>query len=107
MQSHGNYFAHNMARRKESIGAAPSARNAAGWTKEFIICCLHERGITLRGLDRDFGYCPNTIQFALRKPWEKAERIIAKAIGVPPETIWPERYRSRRARASQRKASAR
>lgn len=28
----------------------------------------------------------------LRRPWLQAERIIADALGVPPEQIWPSRY---------------
>ncbi|WP_404873652.1 transcriptional regulator [Klebsiella pneumoniae] len=31
--------------------------------------------------------------FALNRRWPKGERLIAEALGVAPETIWPSRYR--------------
>ncbi|WP_233358209.1 helix-turn-helix domain-containing protein [Vibrio cholerae] len=30
-------------------------------------------------------------------PWPKGERIIAEAIGMTPQEVWPSRYRSLRA----------
>lgn len=42
------------------------------------------------------GYTPSMITKALRQPYPNAERLIAAAIGVPPETIWPSRYDGRR-----------
>lgn len=32
------------------------------------------------------------MSMAIWRPWPKAERIIAEALGVPPEQIWPSRY---------------
>jgi len=81
-----------MSEAEQSTSAARSARNASGWSNQFIVYRLHERGTSLRKLDADNGYSPNTLQSALRRRWPKAERIIAAAIGVRPETIWPSRY---------------
>lgn len=41
------------------------------------------------------GLSPNTLRSALAAPYLKGERIIAAAIGVKPEEIWPERYAAR------------
>ena len=47
---------------------------------------------SLRQLSEDNNLSPNTLAQALQRPYPKAERIIAAAIGVPPKTIWPSRY---------------
>ena len=68
------------------------------WHPADIVAALWKRGITLRRLSRDNGYsrCLNT---ALREPWLQAEQIIAEAIGIPAEEIWPTRYTRDRSRA--------
>ncbi len=38
---------------------------------------------------------PNTLGKALDAPYLKGERIIAAAIGVPAEEIWPSRFEKR------------
>jgi Ner family transcriptional regulator len=87
-----------MSGAEQSTSAARSARKGGGWSNQFIVYRLHERGTSLRKLDAANGYSPNTLQSALRRPWPKAERIIAAAIGVRPETIWPSRYNATKSR---------
>lgn len=41
------------------------------------------------------GLSPNTLKGALTSPYPKAERIIADALGLTPEEIWPQRYAAR------------
>jgi len=65
---------------------------AADWHKADIICCLWKRGTSVQRLSRQNGYHPNALHLALRRPWPKAERIIARALGVTPQIIWPSRY---------------
>lgn len=69
--------------------------NSHDWHPADVIAELHKRGWSLRTLGRAHGYSPHSLRLALRHPWPKAERIIAKAIGVPPQEIWPSRYLSR------------
>ena len=38
------------------------------------------------------GYSRNSLRNALYRPYPKAERIIAGAIGVEASDIWPSRY---------------
>lgn len=62
------------------------------WHVADIKASLEKAGWTLRGLSTHHGFSPNSIRMALRGPWPNAEKIIAAAIGVTPETIWPSRY---------------
>ena len=67
------------------------------WKPIDIKYALHKKGLSLRKLSRDNGYQnPNSVCKAFQKPWPKAEGIIAKALGVKPEIIWPSRYDGRR-----------
>jgi len=62
------------------------------WHVADIKCALEKKGWSLSRLSRKRGYSRNSCQMALYIPWPKMERIIADAIGVPPQTIWPSRY---------------
>jgi Ner family transcriptional regulator len=43
----------------------------------------------------------------MHRPYPRAERLIAQAIGVPPETIWPARYAERGKDSTRRGANPR
>ena len=62
------------------------------WHKADIKCALEKRGYTFFRLSRLNGYADTSIQMVIHHPWPKAERIVAAAIGVPPQQIWPSRY---------------
>ncbi|EAU5655750.1 transcriptional regulator [Salmonella enterica] len=62
------------------------------WPSADIKAELEKRGVSLRELSRRNGLSAQTIGNALRYKYPKAQRIIAEAIGVPPEEIWPSRY---------------
>ncbi|MFP4131299.1 MAG: transcriptional regulator [Thiohalospira sp.] len=69
------------------------------WHRADIVAALRKSGWTLRRLATHHGYkSPTTLKHALDRPWPKGERLIAAAIGIPPESIWPERYRARATR---------
>ncbi|MGI2800166.1 helix-turn-helix domain-containing protein [Photobacterium damselae subsp. damselae] len=57
-----------------------------------IIASLRKQGTSLKQLSLDAGLAPTTLSNALRAPWPKGERIIANAINLSPEEIWPSRY---------------
>lgn len=66
------------------------------WHKEDIKAAIRKRGTTLKGLALAHGYrSVDACAQALQHPYPKMERIIAAAIGVPPETIWPSRYKGK------------
>ncbi|MFA9461438.1 helix-turn-helix domain-containing protein [Thiohalorhabdus sp. Cl-TMA] len=64
------------------------------WEPADIVAALHKAGWSLRRLSFASGYDSNALKHALRRPYPKAERIIAEAIGQRPETLWPSRYGS-------------
>ncbi|WP_275920554.1 helix-turn-helix domain-containing protein [Burkholderia semiarida] len=75
---------------------AESKKTASDWDKADIKHALEKKGWNLRQLAKRSGYSNSS---ALRKafdaPYPKVERIIADAIGVAPEVIWPSRYAKR------------
>lgn len=64
----------------------------ADWHRADVIAALKKRGISLASLSRDAGLGPRTLNNALDRRYPKAEKIIAQAIGVEPNEIWPSRY---------------
>lgn len=60
-----------------------------------IVAELHKKGWSLRALSKAHGLSAGTLKTALDAPYLKAERIIAEAIGIPAEQIWPQRYAKR------------
>lgn len=63
------------------------------WHPADIVAELHKRGMSLRQLSLDAGYKSGTaLSHALVKPYPKAEAIIAAALDMKPETLWPSRY---------------
>lgn len=69
------------------------------WNPHKVITALHEKGTSLSKLSKEYGYASSgALTAALRKPYPKSEKIIAKAIGLKPEEIWPLRYQQRQER---------
>ena len=62
------------------------------WHPADVTAELKKRGHSLAGLAIAHGYDPSAVGKALKKSWPAMEQIIAAAIGVAPETIWPSRY---------------
>lgn len=63
------------------------------WDPADVVAALRKAGWSLRRLSRAHGYHPDALKHALRRPYPQAERIIARALGTDPESIWPSRYR--------------
>lgn len=59
-----------------------------------IVAALHKKGLTVKQLSLDAGLGSSTLSNALSRPYPKAEKIIAQALGMEPEQIWPSRYSS-------------
>lgn len=58
-----------------------------------ILAALKKNGISMAKLSRDSGLASGTLSNTLRMRWPKGERLIAEAINMRPEEIWPSRYR--------------
>ena len=65
------------------------------WHRADIVAELKKRGWSVRELSRQAGLGYSTLYSALERPYPKGERIIAKALNLRPEEIWPERYAKR------------
>jgi Ner family transcriptional regulator len=66
------------------------------WHPADVLAALKKRGKTLSGISIAHGYHATAAGKALKQPWPAMEALIAAAIGLPPEAIWPSRYRSSR-----------
>ncbi|EBO9258167.1 transcriptional regulator [Salmonella enterica] len=64
------------------------------WHSADIIAALKKRGTSLSALSRQAGLASSTLANALIRHWPKGERLIAEALGIAPEQIWPSRYRN-------------
>lgn len=62
------------------------------WHKADIICGLWKLGTSVQKLSRENKYKGNGLEQAIRRPWPKGERIIAEALGLTPQQVWPSRY---------------
>ncbi|MGV3345515.1 helix-turn-helix domain-containing protein [Enterobacteriaceae bacterium LUAb1] len=62
------------------------------WHRADIIAALRKQGTTMAELSRRSGLASSTLSNTLSRPWPKGERIIAKALQLQPEEIWPSRY---------------
>ncbi|ATA21603.1 Nlp family transcriptional regulator [Gibbsiella quercinecans] len=63
------------------------------WHPADIIAGLKKRGTSLSALSRNAGLASSTLANVLTRRWPKGERLIAEALDVAPENIWPSRYR--------------
>ena len=63
-----------------------------GWHREDIKAAIRKTGSTLKSLSRLHGYDDSAVHKALKQQWPAVERIIADFLGIPPTTLWPDRY---------------
>lgn len=70
----------------------PPQAQPQGWHPADVVAALRKRGWSFRRLSVHHGYSPQVLSRVNRVPWPKGERLVAEAIGVPPQELWPERY---------------
>lgn len=63
------------------------------WHPADIIAGLKKRGTSLSALSHQAVLASSTLANALTRLWPKGERMIAEALNVAPEKIWPSCYR--------------
>ncbi|EGU39859.1 helix-turn-helix domain-containing protein [Vibrio scophthalmi] len=66
--------------------------NINDWHKADVKAELEKKGLTLKKLAVSNDLADGTLSNVFRVNYPKAQKIIADAIGVTPETIWPSRY---------------
>lgn len=62
------------------------------WHRQEILVEIRKKKGSLSALSRESGLSPGTLSNALTRPWPKGEMIIAQAIGISPQEIWPSRF---------------
>jgi Ner family transcriptional regulator len=70
--------------------------SADDWHPADIQAALKKKGWTFRRLALANGYAADSGRRVLDVEWVKMEAIVAEAIGVAPEAIWPSRYSKER-----------
>jgi Ner family transcriptional regulator len=68
--------------------------SASDWHREDIKAAVRKSGTTLVALALRHGFTETTVRKALDRPSSRSEAIIARQLGVTPQTIWPSRYES-------------
>lgn len=63
------------------------------WHHADILAALKKRGMSLAALSRSAGLSSSTLANTLYRLWPKGEYIIAHALDLAPDAIWPERYK--------------
>jgi len=66
------------------------------WDRHSIRAELNRRGFTLTGLARDNGLYESACRQALDGRCLSGAQVIAKALGVTVQELWPDRYIQRR-----------
>lgn len=64
----------------------------ADWHPADVLAALKKRGLSLAGLSVANGYHPTAAGKALKQQWPAMERLLAEALGLVPQEIWPSRY---------------
>lgn len=78
-----------------SKNAAVKKTSQKDWHSADVVCALRKAGWSLARLSAHHGYASrSTLVHALHRKWPKGERLIADALGVTPQSIWPSRYPS-------------
>lgn len=70
------------------------------WHPADVKAALEKSGVSLRKLAKDHGY--SHFQRVLTTHWWAAEMIVATALGLTPQEIWPSRYLKPRTKAQAR-----
>lgn len=66
--------------------------NLPDWHPADVLAALKKRGHSLAALSVAHGYHATAAGKALKRSWPALEAVIAQAIGVSPQRIWPSRY---------------
>ena len=69
-----------------------SKPQATDWHPADVLAALKKRGHSLAGLSVANGYHPTAAGKALKQAWPAMELLVATAIGLTPQVIWPSRY---------------
>lgn len=75
-----------------NTGNDPKSNQPADWHPADVLAALKKRGLSLARLSVENGYHPTAAGKALKQSWPAIERILAAALALTPQEIWPSRY---------------
>lgn len=79
--------------KNSQANTKPTPGALKDWHWKDVLVALNKKGYSLRQIGMAEGYPDgNALGLAARRPFPKAEGIVAKYLGVEPQTIWPSRY---------------
>jgi len=73
------------------------------WHRQDILAAVRKAKGSLAKLSRENGLSASTLGNTLIRPWPRGEIIIANAIGIPPQEIWPSRFFDQKGRLIRRR----
>lgn len=83
----------------------PATPPPEDWHPADVVCALRKAGWSLRKLSAHHGFHPGSLQVAAYAGhWPAGERLIAAALGLTAQEIWPARYAERAAKRAARAA---
>lgn len=65
---------------------------SVNWTRQEVLFALRRAGTTAAAVAEANGLAATSIYNAIERPYPRVHDLIAGAIGVPRETIWPAFY---------------
>ncbi|EHD22807.1 MULTISPECIES: helix-turn-helix domain-containing protein [Brenneria] len=71
------------------------------WHRADIVAALHKRGLSLSQLSREQGLAARTLNNAFERRYPRAEELIAQALDMTPEELWPSRYLDKKPKGKQ------
>lgn len=71
-----------------TIDIPTDPRGRGAW----VACALRLRGSSLSALARAEGVTASALSHVMTKPNRHLEAVIARAIGLTPQQVWPERF---------------
>ena len=76
--------------KNSQANTKPTTGALKDWHWKDVLVALNKKGYSLRQIGMAEGYPDgNALGLAARRPFPKAEGIVAKYLGVEPQTIWP------------------
>lgn len=71
---------------------AKKSNKPKDWDRDYIKYRICKMFGSMSAMARCYGLHHSVIPRALRVPYPKVDRVIAKGLGVAPSDIWPSRY---------------
>jgi Ner family transcriptional regulator len=74
------------------VASQKSCQDERDWHRADVIAALKKQGTSLARVSREAGLGSRTLSNAFARRWPRGERLIADALGISPQSIWPSRY---------------